>query len=700
MASALVGAGAAAAGAYLNAKYHFSKDISWLWWVRYAHRKVERAIVAKRLSMWYLFEETVNQMPQSPSCIWSKESTYSWREAYDTACRFAQFFLSLGIRRGQLVALNHSNSPEYLLMIFAAWSVGSACVLINHNLSGDALLHCIRLSKTKLLIVDEDSQIRQRVEAIRGKLEDELEMRIIVLDGQKKSEIMALDAKRPGDHYRDSNEEQDPAVVMFTSGSTGFPKALPIHLRRFYIANGDVYINQAMKARKGPNGDRVYVCMPMYHATAIISATACLTAGVMLAIGKRFRVSTFWDEIRASDSTSIIYVGETARYLLAAPESLRDRDHKVWTMFGNGLRPEVWYKFRDRFGIEAINEFYSSTEGMLSLVNQTRGKMQAAKHKLQAQNLTYHSPISGDFLAGAIGHHGLILRTLLHNRWVPVPISPENTKDLLRSPHTTPPNLSPGRSPYPTGGEILVRCSSTEPAISGFIGYLDDPGATSSKFARDVFAPGDLWWRSGDALRRDDDGRWYFIDRLGDTFRWKGENVATAEVGSVVGEFEGVLEANVYGVVVPGHDGRAGCAAVFLRTPTTAPKPSADDVTGGDGGNDTEAAAKGKDAIDTAVRTFDWRGLHAHLRRKLPAYAIPVFIRIVGAGDGTEIRPSMHNNKQDKKPLRDEGVEVGRIEGSGDRLMWLPPGRGDGGDGYVEFTGKEFEGVVQGRAKL
>ena len=245
---------------------------------------------------------------------------------------------------------------------------------------------------------------------------------------------------------------------------------------------------------------------------------------------------------------------------------------------------------------------------------------------------------------------------------------------------------------------MLVRCTSTEPAITGFQGYLDDPGATSSKFARDLFAPGDLWWRSGDALRRDDDGRWYFMDRLGDTFRWKGENVATAEVGSAVSEFEGVLEANVYGVVVPGHDGRAGCAAVFLRTPTAARKSSAEDIRAG-GSDDAEVTARSKDAIDAAVRTFDWRGLHAHLRRKLPPYAIPVFMRIVGAGDGSEIRPSMHNNKQDKKPLRDEGVEVGKIEGSGDRLMWLPPGKGNDG-GYVEFTGREFEGVVQGRAKL
>ena len=240
--TALAGAGAVAAGAYLDAKYHFSKDLSWLWSIKNARRGIERAStwqpsnyravwsiersIETLTRLWKLLPSAcpygIASRRQSTRCrsrhraCGSRESTYTWREAYDTACRFGQYFLSLGIRRGQPVALNVSNSPEYMLMIFAAWAVGSAAVLINHNLSGDALLHCMKLSKTKVLIVDEDSQIRQRVEEIRGRLEGELGMRIIVLDSSTKSQVMAMDAKRPEDHYRDSNEGQDSALVMFT----------------------------------------------------------------------------------------------------------------------------------------------------------------------------------------------------------------------------------------------------------------------------------------------------------------------------------------------------------------------------------------------------------------------------------------------------------------------------------------------------
>jgi acyl-CoA synthetase (AMP-forming)/AMP-acid ligase II len=273
--------------------------------------------------------------------------------------------------------------------------------------------------------------------------------------------------------------------------------------------------------------------MPMYHGTGGINAVTNLLNGVTFCIGKRFSTSQFWPEVRDSRATFITYVGETARYLLAAPPSPLDKEHNVRCMYGNGLRPDVWIKFRERFGVPEVWEFFSSSEGVFNMVNYCRG----------------------DYLAGCVGSHGAILRFLTRKVMVPVLID-QATGAIARDPKTG----FAYRQPYERGGEMIVAVED----VSAFAGYFKNPEATNKKFERNIFAKGDLWYRSGDALRRTADGRWYFLDRLGDTFRWKGENVSTAEVAEVLGKFPGVVEANVYGVALPAHDGRAGCAAVYL----------------------------------------------------------------------------------------------------------------------------------------
>ena len=202
-------------------------------------------------------------------------------------------------------------------------------------------------------------------------------------------------------------------------------------------------------------------------------------------------------------------------------------------MYGNGMRPDVWKRFQDRFGISKICEFYGSTEGQLSHFN------------IQ----------TGDYLRDIVGHDGLIRRWQLWDQWIPVLVDAE-TNELVR-------DSKMGfaiRMPYEVGGELLFRLQDE----SNFVGYYKNPSATEKKFARDVFRKGDLFYRSGDSLKRSVDGKWTFLDRLGDTFRWKGENVSTAEVSECLGRFPGIVDANVYGVQVPNHDGRAGCAALLL----------------------------------------------------------------------------------------------------------------------------------------
>lgn len=357
----------------------------------------------------------------------------------------------------------------------------------------------------------------------------------------------------------------------------------------------------------------------------------CITGGMSIAIGRKFSVSNFWRDIHDSNATRFVYVGETARYLLAAPPGPYDRAHRLKMMFGNGMRPDVWLRFQERFAVPEVGEFFNSTEGIFSLLNHDKGP----------------------YFAACVGHHGGILRAMNYRKFVPVAID-HSTGDIWRDPSTG----FAKRTSYAEGGEIIVKV----PSESAFQGYWNNPAGTAKKFTRDIFEKGDLYYRTGDALRRVPDGRWFFLDRLGDTFRWKSENVSTAEVGECLGRFPGVVEANVYGVLVPQHDGRAGCAAILVE---------------GDPG------------------AFDFEGLLTHARKYLPKYAVPVFIRII---DSSVI---IHNNKQNKVPLREEGVDPDRIGtkgkgGENDRLLWVTPGK----DGYAEFGRGEWEGLKRGEVRL
>lgn len=491
-------------------------------------------------------------------------------------------------------------------------------------------MHSLRLSESVFILVDEDAQVHGRIEELRHRITTETKNQIVVLDDSTKSKIASFTPERLGDEYRAVAVVDTPAMLIFTSGTTGFPKAVAFELKRLATSSTGRFRTFHL-----PDGEksRWYVCMPLYHGTGICSSIGLIAAGATLCIGKRFRLRTFWPDVRDSRATGFVYVGEVARYLLTQTPSPRDQDHNVQVVFGNGMRPDVWRAFQDRFGINLISEFFSSTEGVLTLLNQSRG----------------------DFLATAVGHHGGISRLTTRNTYVAALTNPDNSKELLRDE-----NGHCIRSPLSVGGEILVSVPSRQTQESGFSGYLHNAKATDEKFLTDVFQKGDLYYRSGDALRRDHDGRWFFLDRLGDTFRWKSENVSTAEVSQVMGQFPGIQEANVYGVLVPGHDGRAGCAALYI-----------------DGG-------------PAAVDKFDWAGLARFAKANLPRYAVPVFVRVLaGTIHGT------HNHKQNKVPLRQQGIDLEKVDEK-DRMLWLPPGA----ETYVEFRPRDWEGIATGRARL
>ena len=390
----------------------------------------------------------------------------------------------------------------------------------------------------------------------------------------------------------------------------------------------------ARHIRAGPYGDRWYNCLPLYHGTGAVTTMVALLHGVCVAIAPSFSATTFWSDIRMSESTCFGYVGELPRYLLAARPSELDKRHKVRYMHGNGMRPDVWGRFRERFGVEEVSEFFNSTELMLGLINYNKGSW-------------------GE---GAVGVHGGITRWLLRENLVPVEVDFE-TNEVVRDG-----NGLVKKNRLEEGGEILVRVSSEQE----FAGYMGAEEATKKKFVRDVLRKGDLFYRSGDALKRDNEGRWWFMDRLGDTFRWKSENVSTAEVAEVIGQYPGVLEANVYGVLVPGHDGRAGAAAIDVKPSMRA--------------------------------QFDWADLAKHAEQHLPKYAVPVFVRLVGGNVG---RSASHNYKQGKGPLREEGVDPALkgtkvVGGDSDTILWMPSKH----DGYIPFGSNDWESLVRGSAKL
>jgi acyl-CoA synthetase (AMP-forming)/AMP-acid ligase II len=529
-----------------------------------------------------------------------------------------------------MVATYMMNSADFMVIWLGLFSIGCAPAHLNYNLKGEGLVHCLKVADVKVVLVDEEVGCQERFEGVKAEVEG-LGVTAFKVDEELMSKIQQGSTQAPGDEYRENVVGTDPLCLLYTSGTTGLPKGGKFMINRFHERGNPQ--SPAFDQKAGPDGDRWYCCMPLFHGTGGISILSAMTAGISVAIGRKFSVSTFWDDIHDSQSTVFVYVGEAARYLLMAPPHPRERDHRLRAMYGNGMRPDVWNRFKERFNVPEVIEFFNSTEGVLGMV--------------------VHS--KGPFTATTVAQHGAIIRRLLHDIYVPVPIDPE-TGELLRDPKTG----FVKRNSYNEGGEILVAVPSEE----AFAGYHNNPKATAKKFERNVFKKGDLFYRSGDALRRDDDGRWFFLDRLGDTFRWKSENVSTAEVAEVLGKYPGVGEAIVYGTLVPRHDGRAGCVALRL-------------------------------ADGVSPDTFDWKALLEYSRSKLPRYAVPVFLRLVKEASNTD------NQKQNKAPLREEGMEIDKfgtkvVGGGDDIVMWMKPGE----DRYVRFTMGDLEALRAGKTLL
>lgn len=373
--------------------------------------------------------------------------------------------------------------------------------------------------------------------------------------------------------------------------------------------------------------------MPLYHSSAaVLGFCTSLGTGATICIGKKFSTKTFWNEVRDSNATIIQYVGETCRYLLAAPPQIDqatgenlDKKNNVRMAFGNGLRPDIWNRFKERFGIEIIAEFYAATEGSSGAWNWSRN----------------------DFSKGAIGRHGTIGGLFLAGTIEVVELDWE-TEAPWKDPKTGfCKRVIPGEP-----GELLYKLDADD-ISKQFQGYFNNTGSTESKVLRNAFVKGDAYFRTGDMVSIDTEGRSYFSDRIGDTFRWKSENVSTNEVSEALGNHAAVHEANVYGVELPHHDGRAGCVALVLAEPP----------------NDKVLA-----------------DLAQHAQKALPRFAVPLFLRL------TDDMQTTGTNKQQKHVVRSQGVDPSKT--GKDELYWLKDGT------YVKFTVKDWEELNGGRVRL
>ena len=539
--------------------------------------------------------------------------TVTYGELDAMANRYAHWAKGLNLRRGQVVALFMPNRLEYFAIWYGLSKVGVVTALINNQLTGLPLAHCLNISGANHAIVDAETS--PVFEQARPLLERKMQEWVLAQahgDQRDLSQALKSCSQLPPDRsVREDMTAADTVLLIYTSGTTGLPKAARItHMRAQLMMRGFA------GATGATSKDRVYVTLPLYHATGgLCGVGAALLNGGSVVLRRRFSATHFWKEIVAEGCTMFVYIGELCRYLVNHEFDEDEIRHKVRLAFGNGLRPDVWPQLKQRFRVPEVLEFYGSTEGNVSLFN-------------------------FDGREGAVGRVPKWLKKRFNIRLVQYDVE---TEEVVRGTDGLCIEAGPGQV-----GQCVGQIAAGD-ARSEFTGYLDK-AASEKKVLHNVFERGDAWFATGDLLRTDADGYFYFVDRIGDTFRWKGENVSTNEVAERLLAFAGVEEANVYGVAVDGADGRAGMAALV---------------------------------VDGA---FDAKAFSEHVRQELPAYAQPLFVRLLPAMETTG------TFKIRKVDLVADGYDPGKVKG--------PLFFHDSKKGYVKITKSVWDKLQAGTVKI
>ncbi|XP_076056825.1 long-chain fatty acid transport protein 4-like isoform X2 [Oratosquilla oratoria] len=567
------------------------------------------------LSVPGIFQEVVRKHP-SKVAFYFEDQKWTFAEVDEYSNKIANYFSKKGIENGDSVAVFMENRVEYVCTWLGLAKLGAVPALINSNLRLEPLTHCIKVASCKMVIFGKELQ-----EAIVD-IQDELEDIPKFATGEKGEEILVKGAIDLDTDIQDapattpSQMEQlnfaDKLVYIYTSGTTGLPKPAIIKHSRCILA---VFAGSSMIALN--TEDTLYCPLPLYHlAASILGSGQALLEGLTVVLRKKFSASCYWSDCIKYGCTVGQYIGEICRYLLNTPAKPEDTQHKLRLMFGNGLRPQIWEQFANRFKIPKISEFYGSTEGNANIIN-----------------------IDGK--PGAVG----FVSVLFSNVYPCALIKVDESGEVVRDADGMCIRCKPGEP-----GEFVGLIVKNDP-VRDFHGYADKR-ATAKKIAYDVLKKGDCAFLSGDVLVMDEDGYLYFKDRTGDTFRWRGENVSTSEVEGIVSKIAGNSDAVVYGVEVPGTEGRAGMAAI----------------------HDPEG-------------TLDLEELAEGIQKSLPSYARPLFIRIVTKFDMTG------TYKLKKVNLQKEGFDVSQVK---DKLYFLDAKNGK----YIDLSAELYEKISSGQARL
>ena len=520
----------------------------------------------RKKSLGLMFQTTAAKY-SNKSAIVCGDSELTWGQFNALTNQYAHSLKSQGVARGDCVAVLIENRTELLCSIFALAKIGATAGLVNTGLTDRPLAHCISIVESKKCLVGQE--LLAAVSGVKGDLtlqdKDYLWVAdpLIITDAPDwATDFSATLAGMPTDNLPETDEivAGEIALYIFTSGTTGLPKPALIYHRKILSA-AKPYSKVGFHAKPS---DRMYICLPLYHATGfLLGIGSCLHSGASMFVRRRFSATQFWPEVQKHQTTLFIYVGELCRYLAMAPECPDEKNNPLKTMLGNGLRPDIWDTFRNRFGVKRITEIYGSSEGNVSFLNILNKE-------------------------STIGTGAVVVMLVKYDI--------ENDEIVLDE-----------------DGKVI----EVEPGEAGLmLGQIDDrykfdgyknADATNDKILTDLREPGDRWFNTGDLIRTVDVGfamglpHYQFVDRVGDTFRWRAENVSTNEVGEILNACDQVEISNVYGVDIPGAEGKAGMAAITL-TP-----------------GQQFSAAEFTEFVD----------------RELPAFARPVFVRIEQQQDTT-----------------------------------------------------------------
>ena len=579
-------------------------------------RALERTAPIERepfLTLPRLIERLAERFGDAPALL-SSDAALSYRCLAAACNRYARWGLAQGLRPGDVVCLMMANCPDYMAIWLGLSGIGVTVALLNTNLRAQLLAHSLNLVAPRHVIAG--SSLCEAVSEVRGGLAAGVQCWVNGdAGGGNLARFDHATAALSGDplpagEVRPSLSQR--ALCIYTSGTTGLPKAA--NISHFRLMQWSHWFCGLIDVQPG---DRMYNCLPMYHSVGGVVATgATLVGGGAVVLRERFSASAFWADVIAERCTLFQYIGELCRYLLNSPHRAEESRHTLRLACGNGLRGDVWHEFQQRFAIPQILEYYAATEGNFSLYN----------------------------CEGRVGAVGRIPPFLSHR--VPVALVKFDVDSAM------PQRDAAGRCMRCAANEVGEAIGQIVPTngVTSFEGYTD-AAASERKVLRHVFEPDDAWYRTGDLMRQDRQGFFYFVDRVGDTFRWKGENVSTTEVAGVIAGLAGVAEVAVYGVSVPGADGRAGMAALVV------------------------------------VDGFDLDAFRGALVARLPHYARPVLVRIVPA---IELTGTFKLRKQD---LVAQGYDPAKVR---DALYVDDAARG----AYVPFDAALHRSLQTGQLRL